>query len=243
MLPREGMTKFKAPLILFGLAVLTRLPFTSKYLFSSDSVQVALGMKRFDVSLHQPHPPGYFLYVMAGRLAQAFTTDANAALVLVSIVTGAFAVARVYCLGRDLFDERAGLAAGVFAVTSPLIWFHGEVALSYMPEAMMSVMFAYVCLRVMRGEQGLFWLAAVILGVSGGIRQNSTAFLMPLWLYSMKGIGLRRVVIGVLVFCATLAAWMLPMFAATGGYEAYRSALGSQWAGAVWRGITAGNVL
>jgi hypothetical protein len=152
-------------------------------------------------------------------------------------------VALVYFLGRGLFDERAGLAAGVLALTSPLVWFHGEVALSYMPEAMMSALFAYVCMRVLRGESGLYWLCAVILGVSGGIRQNSMVFLMPLWLYSMKGIGPKRAALGVLIFGASVLAWFLPMLAATGGYAPYKAALASQWTGSVWQGVSAGRVM
>ena len=227
----------KTACLLAGLAVLTRLPFTSKILFSMDSVQFALGMDRFDVSLHQPHPPGYFLYVMAGRLARLIFHDANTALVGVSIVAGALTVALVYLLGREVFDEAAGLAAGVFALTSPLIWFHGEVALSYMPEALMSVSLAYVCFRVIRGEAGLYWLAAVILGVSGGIRQNTMVFLMPLWLYSMRGVGARRVAAGLAIFGASVAAWFVPMLIASGGYGAYSAALGTQWRESVWGGL------
>jgi hypothetical protein len=55
------------PVVLFSLTLLTRVPFTSKFLYELDSVQYALGLQKYDVYLHQPQPPGYFLYVMAGR--------------------------------------------------------------------------------------------------------------------------------------------------------------------------------
>ncbi len=56
--------------------------------FSIDSVQSAPGTDEFNVPLHQPHPPGYFLYVMAGRLARLLFHDPNTALVSISAVTG-----------------------------------------------------------------------------------------------------------------------------------------------------------
>ncbi len=43
------------------LALLLRIPFMSRFLYHWDSVNYALSLERYDVRLHQPHPPGYFL--------------------------------------------------------------------------------------------------------------------------------------------------------------------------------------
>src|SRR5215208_6273390 len=39
-------------------AVLSRLPTRTDFLFSWDAVNFALAMDHWDLSLHQPHPPG-----------------------------------------------------------------------------------------------------------------------------------------------------------------------------------------
>ncbi len=231
------MQKFKTPLFLFLAAALTRLPFTSKLLYNMDSVQFALGADHFDVALHQPQPPGYFLYVLMGRAMNAAVGDINAAFILVGIIFSGLTAVVLYYLAYEAFDRETGVAAAVLGITSPLIWFHGEVALSYMPEAFMSALFAYLCFRVLKGDTHLYWLAAVILGVAGGIRQNTMVFLIPLWLYSMKGIGIKRAVASGLIFTAAVLAWFVPMLEATGGLERYRAALSAHWLDSNWRGI------
>src|SRR5262252_5664969 len=36
-----------------------------------DSINFALGLRRFDVANHQPHPPGYPVYIALGRASLA----------------------------------------------------------------------------------------------------------------------------------------------------------------------------
>ena len=78
-----------------------------------DSIQFALALEQFDVTVHQPHPPGYYLYVMLGRLARHFISDANTAFVAISILFTGACVVMLYLIGRDVFDEDTGLAAAV----------------------------------------------------------------------------------------------------------------------------------
>ncbi len=231
------MRNLSTTLILAIAVIATRLPFTSKYLFNMDSVQFALATGKFDVALHQPHPPGYFLYVMLGRFFLLFTKDENTAFVAISILFSVLAVLAVYHLAKVIFDTPTAVAAAAIAITSPVFWFHGEVALSYAPEACMSVLFALLCFRMQKGESGLYWAAAIALAVSGGIRQNTMVFLLPLWLYSMRGLGLRRMIASFVIFGIALAAWFIPMLHMTGGYERYNAALKAIWLDSNWRGI------
>lgn len=228
---------YAIPAAIFVACVLTRLPFTSRLLYNMDSVQFALALDRFDVTLHQPQPPGYFLYVMMGRLARLATGDANAALISVSVLFSGLAAVMVYLLARAIFGRSTGLTASFLFITSPLFWFHGEVALSYTPEAFMSLLVAYLCYRVLKGGPGFFLAAAVALAVAGGIRQNTMAFLFPLWIYSMKDLGFKRALAGLFIFALTVLVWSAPMLAETGGYEKYHAALHAHWNDANWRGI------
>src|SRR5690242_20454093 len=52
-----------------GLAVVTllsRWPYRARMLYNWDAVQFALALREFDIAKHQPHPPGYLLYVALG---------------------------------------------------------------------------------------------------------------------------------------------------------------------------------
>ena len=50
-------------LALFALSLLLRVPFVSSALVNWDAVQFALATRSFNLERHQPHPPGYILYV------------------------------------------------------------------------------------------------------------------------------------------------------------------------------------
>ena len=93
--------------LLAGAVAITRLVFRSHYLYDLDSVNFALAMKRFDPSVHQPHPPGYFLYICPGRLLNAVFHDANLALVVLSILASCGAVIVIYEMTLDWFNPMA----------------------------------------------------------------------------------------------------------------------------------------
>ena len=90
--------------VLFAALVLvSRLLFRSHLLYDLDSVNFALGMGRFDPTVHQPHPPGYFLYVCVARLVNSIVHDPNTALVIISIAASCGAVVMIYLLALEWF--------------------------------------------------------------------------------------------------------------------------------------------
>jgi len=121
--------------VLFIVTILSHLPFTSRFLYHYDSVQFALALEKYDVYLHQPHPPGYFLYVMAGKLLDHFIQDASTSFIAMSVVASGLTVVAIYYLARAIFNGNTAWWARWLAVTSPLLWFYGEVALSYIVAA------------------------------------------------------------------------------------------------------------
>lgn len=217
------------PILFFLSAIITRIPFTSKFLYHMDSVQFALALEKYDITVHQPHPPGYFLYVMLGRILNFFIKDANTVFVSISIIFGGLTVVTVYYLGKELFEKKIGLLAGVLALTSPNLWFHSEVALSYIVEAFFSTFVAYFCWRVSKGEPRYIWASVIALGIAGGIRQNTIVFLLPLWLFSVKGVPVRKVIASLGLLGLICFLWFVPMVFMTGGWDAYREAFRELW--------------
>lgn len=205
------------------------MPFSSKLLYHTDSVHFALALERYDITVHQPHPPGYFLYVMLGRFLNLFIKDANTVFVTISVVFSGLAVVSIYYLGKEIYDNRIGLLAAAIAITSPNFWFHGEVAMSYIVEAFFSTVVAYLCWRLCRGEHKYMWLSVVALGIAGGIRQNSLVFLLPLWLFSVRRLPIKKVVLSLGLLVSVCLLWFAPMVSMTGGWEAYRGAFRELW--------------
>ena len=67
------------------------LPFPAASLEDLDSINFALGVRDFDVTRHQPHPPGYPLYVLAAKGVHALIPSETRSLTLLSIVAAALA--------------------------------------------------------------------------------------------------------------------------------------------------------
>ena len=73
-------------LVLILTTLFTRVLFATKYLFEWDSVQLALGMRNFNIINHQPHPPGYFFYVYSGKFLNKIIGNANYSLIIINVV-------------------------------------------------------------------------------------------------------------------------------------------------------------
>jgi len=227
---RNVTTRQKLELyLLTGAVAISRFAFRSHDLYDIDSVNFALGMERFDPSVHQPHPPGYFLYVCLGRLVNTLVHDANLALVILSILASMASVILIYRLALDWFGPRAATFAGLLFLFSPLAWFHGTVALTYSVEAAASALVGSLCWRIDRGKTSLILPTAIVLGIAAGVRPSSVLFLGPLFLFSLRHAPIRNILLGIAALGITATAWFLPMIWASGGFAAYFGALASLW--------------
>jgi hypothetical protein len=207
----------------------SRFALRSHRLYDLDSVNFALGIDRFAPQVHQPHPPGYFLYVCLARLVNLFVHDANQALVLVSIAAGCGAIAVIYRLAFDWFGPMEARFASLVFFFSPLGWFHGIVALTYSVEAFFSAFIGYLCWRVNLGISTAILPAAITLGISAGVRPSSLMFLAPLYLYSLRKFSFRQKLVAATMLIATLTAWFVPMIVLSGGFHSYFGALLTLW--------------
>jgi hypothetical protein len=192
-------------------------------LYNWDAVQFALALTEYDVVKHQPHPPGYILYVGLGRLVNHWLHDATAAYVALAVLFSGLTTFVVYYLARAVYDRATALASATLLAVSPLFWFYGSVGLTYAGEALAATVVAYFSFRALRGSETDAWLSAGYLGLAGGLRQSVLVLLFPLWL-GAAAFGLRRlrtIVVGLLVIAVAVLAWFLPMIRITGGLERY----------------------
>jgi Protein of unknown function (DUF2723) len=226
-----------------AIATLTRLPFAARRLWDHDSVQFALGMERYDLAAHHPHPPGYPLYIALLKglaMAGLGPVEAMVALSILATALGAGAIVRLTgrlvveagctgSAGRLTLDPGAPLAAGVLAaalyVFNPLLWFYGELPLVYAVEGGMTVALAYAAWRMADGARA-FVFGCGAFALAGGIRPSTLLLLLPLfalgvWRAWRRGLSRVSLLTGAAMAVAAGLAWLLPLLAAAGGLAAY----------------------
>ena len=215
--------------VLFAAALALRIPFRSQMAYHWDSAEFALAVREYNVALAQPHAPGYFLYVMLGRLVNFFVGDPHASLVWLSVVFGSGLVVLLYMLGVEMFDRRIGLAAALFGMTSPQVWFHSCVALTYIVDSFLVSLAVLCCWRARR--HGCRWVDAVVIGaglaIIGGVRPQTVPGLAPLVAYVFWTGGRQRLAKLAtalwVCLCGTLI-WLVPMVRMSGGWAMYTEA-------------------
>jgi len=212
--------------LVFGVSLAMRGPLRSQFSFYWDGAQFALAVEHYDLASSLPHPPGYFLYVMLGRLVNGLSDDPHATLVWLSVVFGSALPAVLYLLGAAMFSRVVGLMAATIGATSLLTWFYSLIAYTYVVDGFYVTVFALWCWRAR--QRGVAWLDVLVLSALYalilGTRQQSGVTLVPLFLYTLWGARERRShkIAGALLLSGVLVLlWLIPLTASAGGLRQY----------------------
>lgn len=237
------------------------LPFLAPNLEDVDSINFALGLRHFDSALHQPHPPGYPVYIALGRVSLFLlstiwpivrqTAAEATALAIWSALGGAVAIVALFHLFRELNASAPGLprrslgeGGGVaLAAAAPVFWMSGLRPMSDMPGLALAVSAQAFILSGRTNRQHLV-LGACLAGLALGLRVQTMWLTMPLLalaLVAQRGAGIAWLLTRPLAAAAAgVAAWAIPLLALSGGIDGYLRALGTQadedfaWVNMVW---------
>lgn len=213
---------------LFALTFLSRIPFRTTMLYAWDSVLYTRAIAHFDVTIDQPQPPGHIFYVGIVWLVNQAISDANSAMVWISIFFSAAAVAALFWLGNRMFSRGTGLVAALLLATSLSFWAYGEAAYPYTLLAFLSVVLAGVFWRLWQGSGNWLMPAGLLLGLASGFRQDLLPFMLPLLVVSAWNKGWRRQAGAALLLAAGAAAWYIPSALLSGGFGPYQAASSRQ---------------
>jgi Protein O-mannosyl-transferase TMEM260-like len=228
---RDALTAALLFLVLAAIFALTR----SRWLDDWDSVNFALALDDFDLPKHQPHPPGYPVYVAAGKLVHLVVAGHAGALTLVSSLSGAAAAAMFFLLLRRFVDWAVAMVATIAMALSPLFWLQSGLALTDMFAMLFVVAFLLVegyPASTPQGDRLRLIACGVIAGLSLGARPHVTLVIVAYWcvraLWS-RSFSWTRLLTAVLSFLAGELAWLAPAAVATGGFDTYVSACLAQF--------------
>ena len=228
--------------LLFLLAHLAWLPDTFDDI---DAVNFGLGVRKYDVAAHQPHPPGYPVFIAAASIATAVVRAAGVdapevrGLALTSVLAAALAIPALFALFRALVkDEYLAGWAAVVTVANPLYWFTALRPLSDLPGLALALgaQAALVLVLLRRAEprstSRLLLAGAVLSGLAIGLRSQTFTLTLPLLglvlLLPNPALSIRLRAGSLLGLALTCLAWAIPMVVLNGGIDAYLAALGDQ---------------
>ncbi len=236
-----GARAFQASVVLFAVVFLAfHLPYLPSSLEDLDSINFALGIRHFDVAQHQPHPPGYPVYILIAKAVHAAVPSEARALGVLSAAAGALGVLAIAALFRR-FDRDASsngwtLAAVGVAMTSPLYWFTAVRPLSDMTG--LAAALAVQAMTLAATRERMFAIAAFSAGLATGLRSQVAWLTLPLLLVrglrgsETRGLGqgARSAMVAGVAFAAGVLVWFIPLVVVTGGPAAYWRALSNQGA-------------
>ena len=145
-----------------------------------DEFLFQLGVREYDVAIHQPHPPGYPLFIAMAKFVRLFVQTDFRALQMVVLIGALLFFPAAFLFARELrFDFRTSILGALIASFLPNVWYYGGTAFSDIP-GIVSGLFA--CVLILRGcrDARAYVAGAFVLGLSAGIRpQNLMLAFVP----------------------------------------------------------------
>jgi len=102
---RQRTSLHRAALLAGAATAVLRLPFAARRMWDHDSIQFALGVERYDLASHHPHPPGYPLYIAILKVLAACGVPSLYGMVALSVVAEAIGAALMVLLVARLVGE------------------------------------------------------------------------------------------------------------------------------------------
>ena len=205
-------------LVVLTAVLLTRFGWAPAFL-STDTVNLAYALESFDPVRHQPHPPGYPLFVGFARLIHLFSPNAEVTFWIISVAVTIAAAAVLYFLANRMISRWGALAAVILFLLNPVFWFTRLYSPLLPWLALFSLLVAYCAWRCWNGERRFALYGAVALGVGTGFRPDLLGYLLPLWAVSawIATRSWKVMIQGGLIIAGLSAVWFGIVVYAMGG--------------------------
>jgi hypothetical protein len=204
--------------LLVLLAQIATMPRTP---WENDEILFAEGVRKFEPALYHPHPPGFPLFILLGKLVHELVHDPWRALVYVSIAAapvGFVAMARAF--RRWIDDPDLAVCGALLYYFSASYILHGPLAFSD-PIAIAFVALTFYSIAADgekehdRAAVGIgLWSSAAI-----GCRPQLVIALVPVLIIALLRMPNRKRLALVITFTVASLMWFLPLLDAAGGIE------------------------
>lgn len=219
MIVKEYIKKNR--LILFFLAIYFVFSFltASSYLYNWDSGQLALGTERFSLEEHQPHPPGYILYVFFGKFLNIFFNNINTSFVFINVIVGFFTLFFLYKLTYLLVKNKLiTLWVTVLLAINPVFWFYRSITSTYVFEALTASFLSYFTYLTVQYRRNYLALSVFFVAILAGFRPSVVIIALPFLVFQLIYVEKRPKIILRAAFFGFLGLFIwLPFFISLSG--------------------------
>ncbi len=211
---------------IFAFTFLSRLISKSQFLFNWDAVQFALATEKFQISAHQPHPPGYIFYVFIPKLIDFIVGDVNLSFIILNAIASALTACIVFLFLKKITKNYSVSIVGSIALaTIPLFWFYGEIANAYVFDALFACLLGFLAYIIIKGDYTkILWLL-LFWGIAGGFRPTLIVVFAPIVVFALIIVLLNKkyklALLSVVIAIIATTAWFLPTIMLSGGIKSY----------------------
>lgn len=192
----SGNIKVGRPLLLVAVVgtlfwILEKPAFFQPFLMDFDAGNFALGVRDYNVQLHQPHPPGYPLWILALWILRPFIEPPLA----MTWLAFAFALAALYWFfqsARDLYGTEVGLTLTLLLAFALPVRTQSISQANYTIDLLASAFVGLMSWKLWEGDTTVLRKTAVAVALLMGLRQSSMAFLLPLLLVAALKAGWKH---------------------------------------------------
>jgi hypothetical protein len=192
------------------------------YSFGWDSSQFDRAVSEFDIARHQPHPPGYPLWVVALRGVTPLVGNPNRAQVVLALLFTLAALWFFRAVALELLGERAGLSATLLLAFSPVVCLNANSSQIYAVDLFLSCFAGWLAVELYEGRTQRAVPGLAIMALAAGFRPSGAALLAPLLCLALWRCALKRplhAALGLLAGAVCWLAWLVPTAVLTGGFS------------------------
>jgi 4-amino-4-deoxy-L-arabinose transferase-like glycosyltransferase len=197
-------------IVFWSLAIavaITRFFALSHSIWDWDEALFCSALRHYNVAQHNPHPPGFPLFIGMAKVARLFFKHDFHALRAVNLFFSLFVFPSIFALARSLrFPFRSAIAAALLFSFLPNVWYFGGTAFSDIPCVVFFLAGAALLLRDER--RGSYLAGCALFACSMLIRPQNVLLIYPWLIASWRRVRVRNfrdIVAGAVLITAMIA--------------------------------------
>ncbi len=218
--------------IFVALAFATASPWPD----DQDGVNYLLGVERYNVKFHQPHFPGYPVYIFAGKFLLTTGLTAEWALVLLSLISGALILFLFFGYIKNIFDIYTALLLTTALAVNPVFFEFSHKIFTELLGLALLLASAITLGSPEKGDSKRWLGAGFLLGLMLGVRLSWWPFAL---VYAVAGARSKKIYPIVAGGAAGILLWLIPLLALVGPMQFYQAGASfvpghfGDWGGAI----------